>query len=88
MGWHAPSLPAATLHTARGACVDCLADVQGADTCTLRERLRHARSLDELWHLRPELYRLLALHHSQAEAERRLAAIAPAIDRRGTQRPR
>lgn len=81
-------LPAAALTAARQACVDCLADVERTGAAALRARLLHARSLDELWHLRPELYRLLALQHSQAEAERRLAAIAPAIDRRGAQRPR
>lgn len=88
LGLRGRPLPAAALTAARQACVDCLADVERAGAPALRERLLHARSLDELWHLRPELYRLLALQHSQAEAERRLAAIAPAIDRRGAQRPR
>jgi hypothetical protein len=32
-----------------------------------------ARSLRELWHLRSEVYRLVALQTSQSEAERRLA---------------
>jgi hypothetical protein len=36
----------------------------------------------ELWHLRPEVFRLLSLHHSQAEAQRRLAALNPLFDRR------
>ena len=45
------------------------------DAQDLRQRGAHARSLRELWHLRTELYGLIARHHSQGEAERRLAAI-------------
>ena len=56
------------------ALVACLADLPAIDTSALRQVLIHAGSLAELWHLRPEVYRLLALHHSQAEAEQRLAA--------------
>jgi hypothetical protein len=45
--------------------------VEGADA--LRLRVDSARSLRELWHLRSEVYRLVALQTSQSEAERRLA---------------
>lgn len=50
-----------------------LADV-GPDAATeLRRRIERARSMRELWHLRAEVYRLVAVQHSQAEAEARLA---------------
>ena len=38
----------------------------------VQERVRIARSLRDLWHLRPEVFRLVALRHSQAEAHQRL----------------
>lgn len=50
---------------------DCLSDVGNADG--LRQRIALARSLRELWHLRVEVYRLVALQHSQFEADQRLA---------------
>lgn len=53
----------------------CLADVQNNDAEALRQRIALARSLRELWHLRTELYRVVALQHSQSEAEQRLAAL-------------
>ena len=42
---------------------------------TLCMRIGQARTLRELWHLRAELYNVVALHHSQQEAERRLAEL-------------
>lgn len=55
----------------------CLAvsEIQSAPAASLLECIMSARSLLELWHLRAELYRLVALHHSQLEAERRLARL-------------
>jgi hypothetical protein len=52
-----------------------LADVRLDGAQALRLRVDSARSLRELWHLRTEVYRLVALQHSQAEAEQRLAAL-------------
>ena len=77
LGWRERGAPGATLGAARQACIDCLADVWALDVRVLHEQLAHAGSLAELWHLRPELYRVLALQHSQAQAERRLAALDP-----------
>lgn len=52
-----------------------LVDIGTRSAFDLRERMRHARSLRELWHLRPELFDLIARHHNQPEAARRLAQL-------------
>lgn len=75
--------PTATLQdqqAAGRALVACLADLPPKDTQALCQLLTHARSSAELRYLRPEVYRLLALHHSQDEAERRLGALDPRFD--------
>ena len=41
----------------------------------LLKRAQHARSLRELWHLRSELYTLIARRVSQVEADARLARV-------------
>jgi hypothetical protein len=79
LGWPKPARGAAYLAAARRACTDCLADLPPLDVRALCHLLANAESSAELWHLRPEIYRVLALHHSQAEAERRLAATAPLL---------
>jgi hypothetical protein len=81
LGWRpAARANAATLGAARESCLASLADLPLPDVRALRNLLRHACSLAELWHLRPEVYRVLALHHSQAVAERRLAALNRVFD--------
>lgn len=52
-----------------------LADIGGDDADRLRVRLHEARSLRELWHARSELFRVVGLAHSQAEAEQRLLLV-------------
>lgn len=49
-----------------------LAGVAGHDARVLAERISMARSLRELWHLRADVYRLVALQFNQDEAETRL----------------
>ncbi len=49
-----------------------LEDIRTQQAGLVQARIRVARSLRELWHLRPELFRLVALHFSQTEAQRRL----------------
>jgi hypothetical protein len=49
-----------------------LADVPGDEAEDTRWALQHARSLRELWHLRTDVFRLVAVATSQAEAEQRL----------------
>ena len=78
-----PLVPAGGPNDTRAAgraLVTCLADLPTESTQTLCQLLTHARSETELRHLRPEVYRLLALHHSQDEAERRLGALDPRFD--------
>jgi hypothetical protein len=55
--------------------LDGLADMHDAAARALRVRITQSRTLRELWHLRSELYRVVALGHSQCEAERRLSAL-------------
>ena len=52
--------------------LQCIDDIDGDDARRLAIRATHARSLRELWHLRPEVFGLVALCHSQAEAQARL----------------
>ncbi|MFO1339165.1 MAG: hypothetical protein U1F53_13235 [Burkholderiaceae bacterium] len=52
-----------------------LADLDSDSAVDLRRRGQSARSLRELWHLRADLYSLVARHLSQAEANRRLAIV-------------
>jgi hypothetical protein len=49
-----------------------LADIEGEDAEALRQRIRDARSLRELWHTRAELYRIVGVAHSQGQAEDRV----------------
>ncbi len=66
------------LGRARTDFVMALADVADmGDTAAqdLQTRIRHARSLRELWHLRTELFSIVARRFNQAEAERRLGVL-------------
>lgn len=49
-----------------------LSDIPGDDAERLRRRIGDARSLRELWHLRAEIYRIVGVALSQAEAEQRV----------------
>lgn len=49
-----------------------VADIGTEEADRLRQRIDEARSLRELWHVRAELYRVVAVTHSQAQAEQRL----------------
>ncbi|MDH5339197.1 MAG: hypothetical protein OEW22_05435 [Rubrivivax sp.] len=42
------------------------------DAGELVARVERARTLREFWHLRAEVFRIVAVQHSQTEAERRL----------------
>jgi len=56
-------------------CLDHLPEQDACARAELRRRIGLARSLRELWHLRPDVYRLVAVSHSQQEAERRLGEL-------------
>jgi hypothetical protein len=49
--------------------------LDSGDDGDLLRRAQHARSLRELWHLRSELYTMIARRVSQAEADLRLARV-------------
>jgi hypothetical protein len=63
---------ASSLETARHDFAAALADLNEPDAHDLRRRGQSARSLRELWHLRADLYSIVARYRSQAEADRRL----------------
>ncbi len=49
-----------------------LADICGDPADDLRLRIADARSLRDLWHVRADLFGVVALEHNQGEAEQRL----------------
>jgi hypothetical protein len=57
---------------ARDEFLQALADIRTQQIGMLQGRIRIARSLRELWHLRPEVFERVALQFSQAEAQCRL----------------
>ncbi|EHR70820.1 hypothetical protein BurJ1DRAFT_1974 [Burkholderiales bacterium JOSHI_001] len=63
------------LAAVRDEFTDALSDLGGSEALWLRTRLERARTLRELWHLRASLYNLVAVAHSQHQAELRLARL-------------
>jgi hypothetical protein len=63
------------LEKARTEFVAALSGLLEFDHHGLLKRAQHARSLRELWHLRSELYTLIARRISQVEADARLARV-------------
>ena len=63
------------LEKARGEFVAAFDGLLDLDHNGLLKRAQHARSLRELWHLRSELYTLIARHVSQHVADDRLARV-------------
>ena len=70
----APSLRT-PLERARAEFVAAFDGLLDLDHNGLLKRAQHARSLRELWHLRSELYTLIARRVSQHEADARLARV-------------
>ena len=52
-----------------------LSDIAGDDAEALRLRVNQCRSRRELWHARAEVFRLVGVAHSQAEATQRLTQL-------------
>jgi hypothetical protein len=67
--------PAQRLRAIRVEFAEALDDIPTQHASFLQHRVRCARSLHELWHLRSEMYSLIAVQHNQEEAERRLAPL-------------
>ena len=63
------------LENARQDFIDSLADIRTQQAGDLLRRIRLARSLRELWFLRPEVFHLVAQHRDQAEATHRMAVL-------------
>lgn len=60
------------LERVRAEFLQALDDVRTQQAGMVQDRLRIARSLRELWHLRPEVFKIVSLHRDQAEAQSRL----------------
>ncbi len=74
----APQEAAPPLNRLPGVRIDfltMLADIECEDAEALRSRIGLCRSLRELWHVRAEMFRLVGVAHSQAEADHRLAQL-------------
>jgi hypothetical protein len=67
---HITPLPAV-----RNEFLSSLQDLPGEACDDLESRIRGSRSLRELWHLRTELFKLVALHRDQRAAQDRLARL-------------
>jgi hypothetical protein len=50
-------------------------DLQSYSASHVRESITQARSLRELWHLRADVFRIIAVHRGQVEACRRLESL-------------
>jgi hypothetical protein len=61
------------LQRVRADFIEAVDDLDTPAADDLLDRIHFARGLRELWHLRTEVFRLVSLHHSQAEADERLA---------------
>lgn len=55
--------------------LSAIADIDAEAACDLSHRIGNARSLRELWHMRLDVYNLIALHHSEFDAAQRLARL-------------
>jgi hypothetical protein len=64
--------PLDRLPTVRSEFMASLADVASDEAEDLRWCIQNTRSLRELWHLRTDVFRIVAVAQSQAEAEQRL----------------
>jgi hypothetical protein len=60
------------LQTIREEFAIALEDLDSQHAKFLQHRIRHIRSLRELWHVRSEMFGLIARARSQEEAERRI----------------
>jgi hypothetical protein len=75
--WLSAPVPAgaANARQVRAEFVQALDDVPSDAAAWVRQRAQRCGSMRELWHLRAQVYNVVACHHSQAEAERRIAAL-------------
>ena len=67
-----PTQRLSDLHTVRSALLAAIEDCQGLNAEQLKLKLSGARHHRDLWMLRSDAYRLIALQHCQAIADERL----------------
>jgi len=67
--------PLSRLPAVRAEFIETIADIHTLDAKLLKDRIGFTPSLRELWHLRPEVYRVVAVAKSQSEAEERVAEL-------------
>lgn len=60
------------INVVRAEFLQSLSDIRTQQVGMLQQRIHIARSLHELWHLRAEVFKLVALRYSQGEAQSRL----------------
>ena len=77
----------AQLAGARDDFIEALTDIRTQQAGELLQRIRAARSLRELWFLRPEVFSLVAHHRDQAEANQRMLVLASHFPRQMTPSP-
>ncbi len=73
--WQGRPARSADLAEARLDFSEALIDIRNTATASALDRIAIARSLHELWHLREEVFSLVACRHDQGEAARRLSAL-------------
>lgn len=84
-GWQGRPAKAVQLASARLDFADALIGVHNAAAASALDRIAIARSLHELWHLREEVFSLIACRFDQDEATRRLAGLDRHFPRRTMQ---
>ncbi len=57
-----------------------LHDVDGSAAAGMLYKIRAARSVNDLWMLRSDLYQVVAVAHNQTEAARRINSLLPSFD--------
>ena len=75
------------LESARHDFIESLTDIRTQEVGDLLRRIRLARSLRELWFLRPEVFALVAHHRDQAEANHRMAVLGSHFPRQVAKAP-
>ena len=74
-----PEEPPLAVDDIRRQVLAALQDCGGAGTTRVRYQLEHARSAQELWLLRGEVYQQVAREHCESQAAQRMAALLPAF---------
>ena len=75
-----PARTPSDLPTARTALLGAVEDCHGLQADQIRLKIRGARHHRDLWQLRSEAYRLIALQHCQSVAEGRLRPLLPLFE--------